>query len=255
MIRLEKLVVKFNTGRDLEFTALDEIDLQIRDGDFAIVIGSNGAGKTTLLNVLAGTIQPYSGKIYIDNIDVTYMPVEKRAKYISRVFQDPMVGTCSNLSIEENFALFERRGKTRTLMPALMKTNINNYRDRVAALKLGLENRMREPIGRLSGGQRQVLSLIMATQSDAKLLLLDEHTAALDPKMAKIVMQLTQEIISKNKLTALMITHNMHAVNQYGNRLIVMQKSKIKQDIRDSEKENTCAFSIFSEPAISKTVL
>ena len=251
MIKIEDLVVKFNVGRALEFKALTDINLQIRDGDFAIVIGGNGAGKTTLLNVLAGSVIPCSGKIFIDNIDVTDMPVEKRAKYISRVFQDPMIGTCGNLSVEENFALFASRGKTRSLMPALLKKRIESYREIVASLKLGLENRMREPIGRLSGGQRQVLSLVMATQTEAKLLLLDEHTAALDPKMAKIVMQLTEEIITKNKLTALMITHDMHSVNQYGNRLIVMQKGKIKQDIRDSEKENTCAFTIFSEPSLS----
>ena len=249
MIRIEDLVVKFNVGRALEFTALGGINLEIRDGDFTVVIGGNGAGKSTLLNALTGAILPYSGKIFIDNIDVTYMPVDKRAKYISKVFQDPLVGTCGNLSIEENFALFASRGKTRTLMPALLKKNIDSYRDKVASLKLGLEDRMREPIGRLSGGQRQVLSLIMASQSDAKLLLLDEHTAALDPKMAKVVMNLTQEIIAKNKLTALMVTHDMHAVNQYGSRLIVMQKGKIKQDIRDEDKENTCAFSIFNGPS------
>lgn len=249
MIRIEDLVVKFNVGRALEFTALAGINLEIRNGDFVVMIGGNGAGKSTLLNALTGAAMPVSGKIFIDDVDVTYMPVDKRAKYISKVFQDPLVGTCGNLSIEENFALFASRGKTRTLMPALLKRNIDSYRDKVASLKLGLEDRMREPIGRLSGGQRQVLSLIMATQSEAKLLLLDEHTAALDPKMAKIVMNLTQEIILKNKLTALMVTHDMHTVNQYGNRLIVMQKGKIKQDIRDAEKEDTCAFSIFNSPS------
>lgn len=245
MIRLEDVVVKFNEGRAKEHTALNHVNLRIDEGDFVIIIGGNGAGKTTLLRVLSGAHEINEGKIFINDLDVTKMDEVDRSKYIAKVYQDPLQGTCADLSIEENFALFASRGKTRTLLPALTKNRIMKFRHEVEKLGLGLEHRMREPIGNLSGGQRQILTLIMAIQNEAKLLLLDEHTAALDPKMAKQVMSITNEIIKERKLTTVMITHDMHQANQNGNRLIVMQKGKILHDIRDQMKDDFCPATAF----------
>jgi putative ABC transport system ATP-binding protein len=245
MIRLEDVVVKFNEGRGREHIALNHVNLEIKEKDFVLVIGGNGAGKTTLLRILAGSQKVTSGKIFIDNIDVTKLDEVERAKFIAKVFQDPLQGSCADLSIEENFALFASRGQKRTLFPALTKNRINDFHEQVERLGLGLETRMRDPIGSLSGGQRQILTLLMATQNDAKLLLLDEHTAALDPKIAKQVMKITNEIITRKQLTTLMITHDMHHANQNGNRLLVLQKGKILHDIRDQAKEDFCPSAVF----------
>ena len=238
MLKLENVWKTFNPGTVNEKVALQCLNLEMREGDFVTVIGGNGAGKSTMLNAIAGVFGVDSGTISIDGVDVTALPEYKRAKYIGRVFQDPMMGTAATMQIEENLALAARRGKSRTLRPGITKTERESYIEQLKILGLGLENRMTAKVGLLSGGQRQALTLLMATLQRPKLLLLDEHTAALDPKTAAKVLEATQRIVEKDNLTTLMITHNMRDAIAYGNRLIMMYEGHIVVDVSGEEKKN-----------------
>ena len=238
MISIHNLYKTFHANTINENKVITDLSLKIEDGDFITVIGGNGAGKSTLLNLIAGSIMMDEGKIFIDDVDVSKMVENKRAKYISRVFQDPNSGTCKDLSIEENMSIAKRRGKIRTLRKGILKSEKSEYQNLLKTLDLGLENRLNAKVGLLSGGQRQALTLLMATLVKPKLLLLDEHTAALDPKTAKTVLELTEKIVAENKLTTLMVTHNMKDAINYGNRLIMMNKGKIVLDIKGEEKKN-----------------
>lgn len=237
MLKLEKISKTFNPGTINEKKALNELDLVLNDGDFVTVIGGNGAGKSTMLNAVSGVWSLDSGKIFIDDIDVTKMPEYKRAKYLGRVFQDPMMGTSADMEIQENMALALRRGKRRSLKWGISKFEKEQFKKQLKILGLGLEDRLTSKVGLLSGGQRQALTLLMATMQKPKILLLDEHTAALDPKTAKNVLELSDEIIRTENLTTLMITHNMNDAIKYGNRLIMMNNGKIIFDVSGEEKK------------------
>lgn len=237
MIILKNIKVTYNAGDITEKKALRGIDLNIDEGEFITVIGSNGAGKSTVLNAIAGEAIPSHGSITIDKIDVTQAPPFKRAKMVARVFQDPLAGTCADLTIAENLALAERRGYSRGLQLALSKAKHEEYKILLSRLKLGLENRLDTLMGMLSGGQRQAISLLMATLSPLKILLLDEHTSALDPKTASFVMQLTDSIIAEKKLTALMVTHSLHQALMSGTRTIMLHEGKIIYDVRGEERK------------------
>ena len=236
MLEIKNVSKTFNAGTINEKRALTDLSLSLNDGDFVTVIGGNGAGKSTLLNAVAGVWPVDSGSILIDGEDVTGMPEYKRAKYIGRVFQDPMMGTAPNMQIEENLALAYRRGRKRGLKWGVTNAEREIYREKLATLGLGLEDRLTAKVGLLSGGQRQALTLLMASLQTPKLLLLDEHTAALDPATAKKVLELSDKIISDNKLTALMITHNMTDAIRHGNRLIMMDRGRIVLDISGEGK-------------------
>lgn len=238
MLEISHVSKTFNKGTITEKKALTDINLKLEDGDFVTVIGGNGAGKSTLLNLIAGVHICDSGKIVLDGKDITYMPEYKRAKYLGRVFQDPMVGTAANMEIEENLAMAYRRGKNRTLAWGIKNKERTLYKEKLALLDLGLEDRMKSKVGLLSGGQRQALTLLMSTLQKPDLLLLDEHTAALDPKTAAKVLELTEQFVKKDNLTAFMVTHNMRHAIQYGNRLIMMMKGQIIYDVRGEEKKN-----------------
>ena len=238
MLELKELYKTFNPGTINAKTALNGLSLTLNDGDFVTVIGGNGAGKSTMLNATAGTFFVDSGKVIIDGSDVTNLPEHKRAAFIGRVFQDPMRGTAAGMEIQENLALAYRRGKKRGLKWAIGKDEQVFYKEQLKALDLGLEDRMTSKVGLLSGGQRQAITLLMATIKKPKLLLLDEHTAALDPKTAAKVLELSDKIIAENNLTALMVTHNMHDAITHGNRLIMMSDGKIILDISGEEKKN-----------------
>ncbi len=237
MLEINHVVKTFNPGTITEKRALTDLDLHLESGDFVTVIGGNGAGKSTMLNAVAGVFPVDQGSITIDGVDVTRLPEYKRAKYLGRVFQDPMIGTAATMDIEENLALAYRRGQKRTLRWGITAKERAEYRDKLAMLGLGLENRMASKVGLLSGGQRQALTLLMATLQKPKLLLLDEHTAALDPKTAKNVLNLTRKIIHDNHLTAMMVTHNMKDALQYGNRTIMMHEGKVMLDINADTKQ------------------
>ena len=238
MLELKNLYKTFNAGTVNEKRAIDGLDLTLEDGDFVTIIGGNGAGKSTTLNLIAGVFPADQGNIILDGVDITRLPEHKRAKYLGRVFQDPMMGTAATMGIEENLALANRRGLRRTLRPGITAQEREKFRKQLAALGLGLEDRMTSKVGLLSGGQRQALTLLMATLKKPRLLLLDEHTAALDPKTADKVLQITEEIVARDKLTTLMVTHNMKHAIQYGNRLIMMDAGKVVVDIRGEEKKN-----------------
>ena len=238
MLKLTDVSKTFNPGTINEKKALSGINLVMNDGDFVTVIGGNGAGKSTMLNAVAGVWPIDSGMIQIDGVNVTGMPDYKRASLIGRVFQDPMMGTAPTMQIEENLALAARRGRSRTLRWGVTNIEKEEYRERLKILGLGLEDRLTQKVGLLSGGQRQALTLLMASLQKPKLLLLDEHTAALDPKTAKKVLEITREIVEENHLTALMVTHNMRDAIQTGNRLIMMYEGQILYDIRGEEKKN-----------------
>ena len=238
MLELKNLYKTFNAGTVNEKRAIDGLDLTLEDGDFVTIIGGNGAGKSTTLNLIAGVFPADQGSIILDGVDITRLPEHKRAKYLGRVFQDPMMGTAATMGIEENLALANRRGLRRTLRPGITAQEREKFRKQLAALGLGLEDRMTSKVGLLSGGQRQALTLLMATLKKPRLLLLDEHTAALDPKTADKVLQITEEIVARDKLTTLMVTHNMKHAIQYGNRLIMMDAGKVVVDIRGEEKKN-----------------
>jgi len=236
MIELAAVDVVFYPGTPDERIALDRLDLALENGSFCVVVGTNGAGKSTLLNVLAGAVRPRAGRTVIDGTDVSSWPVHRRAQWVSRVFQDPMVGTAPALSIEENLAFAAMRGRRRGLRMALNPRNRAHFRDELARFGLGLENRMGAPAGLLSGGQRQVLALLMAALNRPRILLLGEHTAALDPRTAQLVMQATRRIVAEQRLTTLMITHNMAHALDYGDRLLMMECGRIKLDIGRDEK-------------------
>ena len=238
MLKVQNIRKVFNEGTVNEKIALDNLSLELKPGDFVTVIGGNGAGKSTLMNAVSGAYPVDEGKILIDGVDVTHLPEYKRAKYIGRVFQDPMMGTAATMQIEENMALAARRGKFRSLLPGITKKERAYYKEQLATLELGLENRMTAKVGLLSGGQRQALTLLMAVLKKPKLLLLDEHTAALDPKTAAKVLETTQKIVEKNNLTTLMITHNMKDAIAFGNRLIMMNNGHIVVDVSGEEKKN-----------------
>ena len=236
MLEIKNVHKTFNPGTVNEKTALDGVSLTLEDGDFVTVIGGNGAGKSTLLNAVAGTWLVDSGSISIDGVNVTRLSEHKRARFIGRVFQDPMMGTAATMQIEENLALALRRGKPRTLRPGITASEREQYRELLKTLSLGLEDRLTVKVGLLSGGQRQALTLLMATLQRPKLLLLDEHTAALDPKTAAKVLETTERIVQRDHLTTLMITHNMRDAIAHGNRLIMMYDGKIVVDVRGEEK-------------------
>ena len=237
MLKITDLQKTFNPGTVNAKTALDGLDLHLKDGDFVTVIGGNGAGKSTLLNAIAGVWKPDYGTIEIDGVDVTNMPEHKRAQFLGRVFQDPMKGTAPDMEIAENLAIAARRGTKRRFVWGVRKAEREKYREMLADLELGLEDRLSAKVGLLSGGQRQAVTLLMASLSKPKLLLLDEHTAALDPKTAAKVLELTDKIVTENKLTTLMITHNMKDAITHGNRLIMMHEGKIIIDVEGEEKQ------------------
>ena len=238
MLELKNISKTFNAGTINEKRALKGISLTLNDGDFVTVIGGNGAGKSTLLNAICGTWRVDGGAIIIDGEDITSVPEHKRAKYLGRVFQDPMMGTAADMEIQENLALAKRRGKVRGLSWGISKKEREEYRELLSTLGLGLEDRMTSKVGLLSGGQRQAVTLLMAAMAQPKLLLLDEHTAALDPKTADKVLSITEDIVNKNHLTTLMITHNMRDAIKHGNRLIMMNEGRIIVDVSGEEKKN-----------------
>ncbi len=238
MLDINQIHKTFNAGTVNEKKALNGLDLHLQEGDFVTVIGGNGAGKSTMLNAIAGTWLVDEGSIVIDGIDVTRLSEHKRAKYLGRVFQDPMTGTAASMQIEENLALAARRGKSRTLRIGITAKEREEYRQQLKILELGLENRLTTSVGLLSGGQRQALTLLMATLQKPKLLLLDEHTAALDPKTAAKVLEVTDKIVSRDNLTTIMITHNMKDAIAHGNRLVMMHEGHIIYDVAGEEKKN-----------------
>lgn len=237
MLNIHHIAKTFNPGTITEKRALVDVDLHLKEGDFVTVIGGNGAGKSTMLNAVAGVFPVDRGTIEIGGVDVTQLPEYKRAAYLGRVFQDPMTGTAATMNIEENMALAMRRGERRGLRWGISNMEREMYREQLHTLGLGLEDRMSSKVGLLSGGQRQALTLLMATLRTPKLLLLDEHTAALDPKTAAKVLELSEKIISERKLTAMMITHNMKDAIAMGNRLIMMNEGRIVVDVSGEEKK------------------
>ena len=237
MITLERFTKYFHRGSINQVLALNQIDLHVAEGDFITIIGSNGAGKSTLLNGLAGTYPADSGNLLLRGDNIANWPEYRRAKFISRVFQDPLMGTCATLTIEQNLALALRRGARRGLSSGVKRADRRIFRDKLHRLGLGLENRLGDRVGLLSGGQRQALTMLMATLVPPQVLLLDEHTAALDPKTGKQILDLTQSIITEQSLTTLMVTHNMRQALKMGNRLIMLHRGKIILDIQEEEKK------------------
>ena len=257
MLELKNIHKTFNPGTVNAKTALAGLDLTLNDGDFVTVIGGNGAGKSTMLNVISGTIAVDEGQILLDGKDITRLPEHKRAEYLGRVFQDPMMGTAATMQIEENLALAARRGQKRGLRVGITKADREAYKEQLKILGLGLEDRMTAKVGLLSGGQRQALTLLMATLRQPKLLLLDEHTAALDPKTASAVLDATQRIVEASGLTTLMITHNMRDAITYGNRLIMMYDGRVVVDVSGQEKKDLTVeqlLSLFSRASGSDEV-
>ena len=238
MLKITNLKKTFNAGTINEKVALDGLNLHLKDGDFVTVIGGNGAGKSTLLNAICGVWKPDFGTIEIDGVDVSHLPEHKRAQFLGRVFQDPMKGTAPDMEIAENLSIASKRGIKRRFVRGVRKADREYYRELLKTLDLGLEDRLSTKVGLLSGGQRQAVTLLMATLNKPKLLLLDEHTAALDPKTAAKVLEITERIVRENHLTTLMITHNMKDAITYGNRLIMMNQGQIILDIRGEEKKH-----------------
>ena len=236
MLKLSHVKKTFNRGTVTEKRALTGVDLTLADGDFVTVIGGNGAGKSTLLNMIAGVYPLDSGTVELDGEDISRLSEPKRAKYLGRVFQDPMRGTAADMQIEENLALAKRRGQRRTLRWGITRAERDEYAELLKKLDLGLETRMQAKVGLLSGGQRQALTLLMATLTNPRVLLLDEHTAALDPKTAAKVLDLTEQIVGERKLTTLMVTHNMNDAIRLGNRLIMMHEGRVIYDVAGDEK-------------------
>ena len=237
MLELYQVFKTFNPGTVNEKLALNHLSLTLEEGDFATVIGGNGAGKSTMLNAISGVWPVDEGTIRIGGVDVTDLPEHRRALYLGRVFQDPMVGTAANMTIEENLALAARRGEKRTLRWGIKKSEREQFRELLKPLDLGLEDRLTAKVGLLSGGQRQALTLLMASLKKPKVLLLDEHTAALDPKTAAKVLELSDRIVSEHRLTTLMVTHNMKDAIAHGNRLIMLDAGRVILDIRGEEKQ------------------
>lgn len=240
MLEIKDLTMVFNKEQSIENhkIALNHVDLKVEEGDFITVIGGNGSGKSTLMNMISGVFFPDGGSIILDGLDITHLSEEKRAVSLGRVFQDPLMGTCGNMSILENLEIASRRGEKPNLKWGFSKEKLPKYKELLHSLDLGLENRLNQKVGLLSGGQRQAVTLIMATLKQPKLLLLDEHTAALDPKTARKVLELTDKIVNENKITTIMITHNMRDAIKYGNRLLMLNNGKIVLDIKGDEKKN-----------------
>ena len=237
MLKIKNLQKTFNPGTVNAKTALKGFDLTIHEGDCVTVIGGNGAGKSTMLNAIAGVWKPDYGTIEIDGVDVTNMPEHKRARFLGRVFQDPLKGTAPDMEIAENLSIAARRGTRRRLIRGCTRRDREEYRRELAQLGMGLEERLSAKVGLLSGGQRQAVTLLMATMKKPKILLLDEHTAALDPKTAAKVLEITNRLVTENSLTTLMITHNMHDAIAYGNRLIMMHEGRVVVDVAGEEKK------------------
>lgn len=257
MLKIINLQKTFNPGTVNAKTALSGLDLTLDTGDFVTVIGGNGAGKSTMLNGIAGVWKPDYGKIEIDGVDVTNMSEHKRAKFLGRVFQDPMKGTAPDMEIAENLSIAARRDTKRRLVWGCTKREREDYKALLAQLELGLEDRLSTKVGLLSGGQRQAVTLLMATLKNPKLLLLDEHTAALDPKTAAKVLKITNKLVTDNQLTTLMVTHNMHDAITYGNRLIMMHEGRIVVDVSGEEKKKLTIeqlLSLFEQGSGSKFV-
>ena len=247
MLEIKNVNKTFNEGTINEKQVLFDLSLTLKDGDFVTVIGGNGAGKSTMLNVVAGSYDVDDGQILIDGMDVTCLPEYKRAKYIGRVFQDPRMGTASDMWVEENMSIADSRGHNRGVRWAITSRDRERYREQLALLDLGLEDRLTTKMGLLSGGQRQAITLLMAAMKKPKLLLLDEHTAALDPKTAGKVLEITDKLITENNLTALMVTHNMRDAIAHGNRIIMMNAGKIILDISGEEKKKLTVEALLAE--------
>ena len=247
MLKLVNVTKRFFPGTVNERLALDSLTLTLHEGDFVTVIGSNGAGKSTMLNVVAGRYLAEGGQVLIDEREVTRMPEHRRAKWVARVFQDPMAGTSPHLTIEENLSIAFERGKRRGLGMAVTKPKRALYREALATLELGLEDRLQMRVGMLSGGQRQALSLLMATYAQPSILLLDEHTAALDPSRAELITRLTGEAVARHRLTTLMVTHNMHQAIELGNRLIMMHEGKVVLEVDEAAKKHITAEHLLEE--------
>ena len=252
MLEIQNVSKTFNAGTVNEKTALNGLNLKLNEGDFVTVIGGNGAGKSTMLNAVAGVWPVDCGKIIIDGVDVTRLGEHQRAAYIGRVFQDPMTGTAATMQIEENLALAARRGKPRTLRIGITRAEREQYRELLKSLDLGLENRLTARVGLLSGGQRQALTLLMATMNKPKLLLLDEHTAALDPATAEKVLRLTREIVEGERITCLMITHNMKNALELGSRTFMMDAGRVVLDIGGEERKGLTVDDLFEDSAPSR---
>lgn len=239
MLELNNITKRFNVGSVDESTVFDNFNFKVNKGDFVSIIGSNGSGKTTLLNLICGSLKPDSGKILFNGKDITHVSEFKRAKIIGRVFQEPRVGTCADLTILENMALADNKNKPFGLGRCVNKKRIDYYKSLVEQCNMGLENRMGVQVGTLSGGQRQALALVIANMTNVDLLILDEHIAALDPKSSEIVMKLTNDLVLKNNITTMMVTHNLRFAAEYGNRLVMMHSGNAILDIREEEKKNT----------------
>lgn len=238
MIELKNIVKRFNVGTPDENTLFDNFNFQVKKGEFVSVVGSNGSGKTTMLNLICGTLSPDSGKIVVDGRDVTRLPEFKRAAYMGRVFQDPQKGSAPELTILENMALADNKGKRYSLFPAINKDRIDWYRTQLEACHMGLEDRLDTQVGSLSGGQRQALALVISGMSDISILILDEHTAALDPKSSERIMELTGEFVERSAITTLMVTHNLRYAVEYGSRLVMMDKGGVVLDKAGDEKKS-----------------
>ena len=238
MLKLENIHLTFNPGTVNEKKALEGLNLELEKGDFVTILGSNGAGKSTLFNTIAGTYRPDAGKVYLDGKDITSLPDFKRSKDIGRLFQDPLKGTAPNMTIEENLALaYLRANHATSPFSMISKKDRAEFREKLSMLGLGLEDRMNQPVGLLSGGQRQALTLLMATLVTPKILLLDEHTAALDPGTAEVVLELTKKIVAENNITCLMITHNLASSLDLGNRTMMMQNGRIVLDLKNEQRQ------------------
>ncbi len=255
MLELQNITKRFNAGTVDETTVFDNFNFKIEEGEFVSVIGSNGSGKTTLLNLVCGSMKADEGKILFNKKDITSVSEFKRAKIIGRVFQDPKMGTCADLSILENMALADNKNKPFGLGRCVNKKRIDYYKTLLEQCNMGLENRLGTQVGTLSGGQRQALALVIANMTDIKLLILDEHIAALDPKSSERVMELTNNIVQKNKITTMMVTHNLRFACDYGSRLVMMHEGNSRLDIKGEEKKNARVedlLEIFDEISIEK---
>lgn len=246
MLQLNNIYTSFNKGTADEMKLFDNFSFSVNKGDFISIVGSNGSGKTSLLNLICGTLSPDSGSIVFQGRDITRLPEYKRAKNIGRVFQEPKVGTCSNLTVLENFALADNKNKPYALGRAINKKRIDYYKELLSRCNMGLEDRINTPIGSLSGGQRQAIALVITGMTKVDLLILDEHTAALDPKSSETVMEITDRLVKENDLTAVMVTHNLRFATEYGNRLVMMHDGKAIIDKAGEEKQNTAVSELLS---------